>query len=106
MTGTAFFDIDTGRRVNVSRSITIGPHVWLSRDAVVLGGVRIGEGTVVGYRSLVTRSLPYKPDASAITKSLYWKPTVDLPDPSVAVDPTPRPLGRRVKARLRRLRNR
>lgn len=116
----AIFDIDTGKRVNVSRSITIGPHVWLARDAVVLGGVTIGEGTVVGYRSLVTRSLPnnciavgspatvirrnvawerphldsfppYKPDASTVEKSAYWRATVDHGPDSPPQPPPPTP---------------
>lgn len=145
------FDTDTGDRVNVSRSIAIGPHVWLARDAVVLGGVTIGEGTVVGYRSLVTRSLPnnciavgspaavirrnvawerphldsfppYKPDASTVEKSAYWRSTVDHgPDsrkpPNRPTPPTPpsqRPPSRRrlrriagaVRRRLRQMRSR
>lgn len=54
----AIYDVASGRRVNRPRSIVIGDHVWLGRDAVVLGGGRIGDGSVVGYRSLVTSRLP------------------------------------------------
>ena len=56
--GHPIFDVSTGRRVNVSRSITIGPHVWLGLRATVLGGVTIGAGTVVGLGSIVTKDLP------------------------------------------------
>jgi len=102
----AIYDVETGLRVNPSRSIQIGNHVWLAREAVVLGGVTIGDGTVVGYRSLVTRSLPnncvaagipakvirrnaawermhlddyppYKPSASVVPKSSFWSRTND-----------------------------
>lgn len=100
--GHPIFDVRTGRRVNVSRSITVGDHVWLGRGAVVLGGASIGQGSVVGYGSIVTKAIPnnciaagvpakvvrrdiawerphlsltppfYKPDASTVRKSRYW----------------------------------
>lgn len=44
----------TGERLNpFGADIRIGPHVWLGRDAVVTGHAEIGEGSVVGMRSLV-----------------------------------------------------
>jgi acetyltransferase-like isoleucine patch superfamily enzyme len=100
--GHPIFDVRTGDRVNVSRDITIGNHVWLAGGAVVLGGVSIGDGTVIGYGSVVTRDVPnnciavgapaavvrrdtawerphlslvrpyYKPTADTVTKSPYW----------------------------------
>lgn len=105
--GHPIFDIATGKRVNVSRDIRIGSHVWLAWGVVVLGGVTIGEGTAVGVGSVVTRSLPnnvvaagaparvlrrdiawerphltmrepyYKPDASTVAKSDFWRLTGD-----------------------------
>jgi acetyltransferase-like isoleucine patch superfamily enzyme len=38
--------------------IVIGDDVWLGASAIVLGGVTVGQGSVVGAGSLVTRSLP------------------------------------------------
>lgn len=38
--------------------IVIGKGCWLSSDVTVLMGVEIGEFTVVGTKSLVTKSLP------------------------------------------------
>ncbi len=38
--------------------ITIGANVWLGGGVIVLPGVTIGENTVVGAGSLVTRDLP------------------------------------------------
>jgi acetyltransferase-like isoleucine patch superfamily enzyme len=97
--GHPIFDVRTGKRVNVARSIRIGNHVWLGRMATVLGGAEIGDGSVIGYGSIVTKRIPnncvaagmparvirrdvawerphlslvrpyYKPDASTITKS-------------------------------------
>ena len=36
------FDVNTRKRLNVSRSIDIGAHVWLAKHCVVMGGVTIG----------------------------------------------------------------
>ena len=39
-------------------TITVGANVWLSGGVIVLPGVAIGENTVVGAGSVVTRDLP------------------------------------------------
>ncbi|PRY29471.1 maltose O-acetyltransferase [Pseudosporangium ferrugineum] len=41
-----------------ARPITIADNVWLGGGAIVLPGVTIGENTVVGAGSVVTRDLP------------------------------------------------
>jgi acetyltransferase-like isoleucine patch superfamily enzyme len=47
-------DVATGERLNpYGARIRLGRHVWLCRDAVVTGHVEIGEGSVVGLRSVV-----------------------------------------------------
>lgn len=47
-------DLATGSRINsFGAHIRLGRHVWIGRDAVVTGHVEIGEGCVVGARSLV-----------------------------------------------------
>lgn len=44
----------TGRRLNpFGAHIHLGHHVWLGRDVIVTGHVEIGDGAVVGMRSLV-----------------------------------------------------
>lgn len=103
--GHPIFDVHTEKRVNVSKDITIGNHVWFARGASALGGANVGDGTVIGFGSLVTGTIPnnviavgtpakvvrkdvawerphlsltnppYKPDASTITKSPYWHVT-------------------------------
>lgn len=52
------FDVRTGERVNLSRSIAIGNHVWIAKYAAIMGGVRIGDGAVIGFRSIVTSDVP------------------------------------------------
>ncbi len=51
-------DEQSGRRINPSKNIEIGKHVWLGRGVTVLKGARIGEHVVVGAHGLVTGALP------------------------------------------------
>lgn len=60
--GSRIFDADQHAlaedRPERIEPVTIGDHCWIAADCTVLRGVEIGEQTVVGTRSLVTRSLP------------------------------------------------
>lgn len=55
--GHPVYDAATGQRINQSRSIKIGRHVWIADRAVVLKGVEIGNASVVGVGSVVTKSV-------------------------------------------------
>lgn len=39
-------------------SVTIGNHVWIGANAVVLPGVHIGDNAVIGAGSVVTKDIP------------------------------------------------
>ena len=41
-----------------ARPISIGRNVWIGFDCVVLPGVTIGDGSIVGARSVVTENVP------------------------------------------------
>jgi len=41
-----------------AKPITIGNNVWLGGGAIVLAGVNVGDNTVIGAGSIVTRDLP------------------------------------------------
>ena len=41
-----------------ARPVHIGPNVWIGFDSCVLPGVTIGEGSVVGARSVVAEDVP------------------------------------------------
>lgn len=60
--GTRVFDGDQHDLDDVRKEKTapvkIGDHVWLTSDVTVLKGVTIGSNSVVGARSLVTKSIP------------------------------------------------
>src|SRR5690554_7741730 len=42
----------------ITKPITIGDHVWIAAEAFIHPGVTIGEGCVIGARSVVTRDMP------------------------------------------------
>lgn len=46
------------RHDEYGRPITIGNDVWVGGAALVLAGVRIGDGAVIGAGSVVTRDVP------------------------------------------------
>ena len=68
--------------------IVIGNDVWIGFEAVVLAGVKIGDGAIIGTRAVVTKDVPpysivcgipakvirkrYSPDIIELLLSLRW----------------------------------
>lgn len=50
----AVLDTTTGERMNSSRDIKIGNHVWLARHVSVLKGTAIADHSIVGHSAVVT----------------------------------------------------
>ncbi len=44
--------------VMMAKPIVIGDNVWIAANVVILPGVSIGDGTVIGAGSVVTKSIP------------------------------------------------
>ncbi len=57
-TATHPFDADLRRTREFAKPITIGSDVWIGGGAILCPGVTIGNRTVIGAGSVVTRSLP------------------------------------------------
>jgi acetyltransferase-like isoleucine patch superfamily enzyme len=51
------FDAE-GVRINEDADIVVERNVWLGRGVAVLKGTTIGEGCVLGTRSIVTKRIP------------------------------------------------
>ena len=54
----SILDIETGKRINPAKDIVIEDHVWIAPDISVLKGVNVGDGSVIGIGSVVTKSVP------------------------------------------------
>lgn len=64
--GHPIYDTKSGERLNKSQDINIGNHVWLADEAVILKGVKIGDGSVIAMRSVVTKDIKGKAIAAGI----------------------------------------
>jgi len=49
---------DAGAIKTRARPVVIGSNVWIGHDCVVLPGVSIGNGSVIGARSVIVESIP------------------------------------------------
>lgn len=52
--GHHIFDVNTHKRINYSKDIIIGNHVWVGWGASFLGGTQIGNGSIVGARAVTS----------------------------------------------------
>jgi len=46
----------TGKRLNYSKNIRIGDHVWIASHVIILKGVCVGKNSVIATGSVVTKS--------------------------------------------------
>lgn len=54
----SIIDTTTNRRINKPGSITIGRHVWIGAKSSILKGTTIGDNSIIGTRSIVTKDIP------------------------------------------------
>ena len=52
--GHHIFDLSTKKRINLPQDVVIGNQVWIAYGATLLGGARIGDGSVVGAGSITS----------------------------------------------------
>ncbi|WP_133249845.1 acyltransferase [Brachybacterium endophyticum] len=85
----AIYDVRTGKRSNPAGCIDVGEHVWLGKDVVVMGGVTIGQGSVVGLRGIVTKDLPNNcvaagAPARVVKRDVAWeRPILSFREPGI-----------------------
>ncbi len=60
--GSRVFDADQhdfdAERPEQAEPVEVGDHTWVGSDVTILRGVRIGSHSIIGARSVVTRSIP------------------------------------------------
>lgn len=52
------FDKESKLRINNTKNIMIGNHVWIGRETELLGGAEIGDGSVCGARTVTSGKFP------------------------------------------------
>ncbi|WP_140764802.1 acyltransferase [Mesorhizobium sp. B4-1-4] len=52
-----YHEIDEGAGVK-TKAVVIGDNVWIGRNSIILPGVEIGDHSVIGAGSVVTKSVP------------------------------------------------
>jgi carbonic anhydrase/acetyltransferase-like protein (isoleucine patch superfamily) len=52
------FDIHSSETINDSADVLIESHVWVAQESLILKGAKIGAGSIIAARSLVTGEIP------------------------------------------------
>lgn len=52
------YSVDDERRINPAKNVLIGNHVWIAPNTKVMKGVSIGNGTIIGSDTMVTKNIP------------------------------------------------
>ena len=58
---TACHSLNTQERLNdveFGKSVIIGKNVWIGGNCCILPGVKIGDNTIIGAGSIVTKDIP------------------------------------------------
>jgi acetyltransferase-like isoleucine patch superfamily enzyme len=76
------FDLNNKMRINNAKSVYVGNHVWVSAKATILKGVKVENGAIIGYSSIVTKDIPEKSlavgtPAKVIKSNILWKRKFD-----------------------------
>ncbi|MBM0129450.1 acyltransferase [Segatella copri] len=52
------YSLDSNQRINRAKPIKIGNHVWVAPCSEIMKGVTIGDGTIIGSQTMVTKDVP------------------------------------------------
>lgn len=72
------YDMETSERLNHAKSISIGDNVWIAQRSTIMKGVKIGNGSIVGLGSIVTKDIPEHSlavgtPAKTIKRNVKWE---------------------------------
>ena len=72
------YSIDTKTRINPSKSVFIGDHVWIGQNALILKGSRIHSGSILGGGAVLAgRKVPSNCSyagnpAKEVARNIFW----------------------------------
>lgn len=52
------YDLKTRQRINPAKDVIIGNHVWIAPNTKIMKGANIGNNSIIGSNTMVTKSLP------------------------------------------------
>lgn len=52
------YDLHTGKRINSPANVSIGDHVWIAPNTKIMKGAVVGDGTIIGSDTMVSKSIP------------------------------------------------
>ena len=55
--GHPIYDRDSKKQINHPQSICIKNNVWIAANASILNGITVESGSVIGFGSIVTKSI-------------------------------------------------
>lgn len=71
------YDLNSNKRINLPQSILIGDHVWVAPDSKIMKGAEVGNGSIIGSNTLVTKPIPQNSlavgiPAKVIKENVKW----------------------------------
>lgn len=94
----AIIDLDSRKVVNRPKPVIVSPSVWIGQDALIMPGVTVGRGSIVGARSVVTKSIPTRCVAAGVPakvrrENVTWHrsatPTAEMIDQAITASGHP-----------------
>ncbi len=74
-------DAETGKRINPGKDITIANKVWIGYESVLLKGAKVGHGSILGARTVLSKEIPPQSlavgnPAKVVKSNVTWTPEV------------------------------
>lgn len=72
------YDAETKQRLNPSKSVFVGDHVWIGQSAMLLKGTQISSGSIIGAGSVVAgKRIPANTSwagnpARQVKEGIFW----------------------------------
>ena len=70
-------DLETKKRINYGKEIEIGNNVWIGTRAIILKGVKVGDGSIIAAGSIVNKNINSNTivagiPAKEVKNNVYW----------------------------------